>query len=72
MSQNRGRVEHEHHQRKVDCICVSALVRAVFSAQAAIDRVHRLNAPVTRIINQLKQDCQTGNLHQLLQIISVL
>jgi hypothetical protein len=41
------------------------------NAQVAISHiytVYRVNAPVTRIINQVKQDRRTGNLHCLLQI----
>jgi hypothetical protein len=38
-SRERERVKHERHQRKVVWDCVSALVPAGFSAQAAIDRV---------------------------------
>jgi hypothetical protein len=57
--------------RKVVWDCISSLVRAGFTAQVAIDRifnVYGLNAPVTRIINQMKRDRNAGNLHRSLQI----
>jgi hypothetical protein len=70
-SQERGRVKHKYHRRKVVWDCISGLVRAGFTAQVAIDRIYNVygvNAPVTRIINQMKRDRQTGNLHRSLQI----
>ena len=70
-SQERGGVKHKYYRRKVIWDCISALVRAGFTAQVAIDRIYNvygLNAPVTRIINQMKRDRDTGNLHRSLQI----
>ena len=70
-TQERGRVKYKYCRRKVVWDCISALVRAGFTAQVAIDRIYNvygLNAPVTRIINQMKRDRNAGNLHRSLQI----
>ena len=69
-SQERGKVKHKYYRRKVVWDCISALVRAGFTAQVAIDRiydVYGLNAPFTRISSQLKRDTHTGNLHRSLR-----
>jgi hypothetical protein len=55
--EERGRVKHKYHRRKVIWDCIGALVRAGFTAQVAIDRVYLVygeNTTVTRIINQMK------------------
>jgi hypothetical protein len=70
-SQERGRVKHKYHRRKAVWDCISALVRAGFTARVAIDRIYTvygIDTPVTSIINQLKRDRRTGNLHLSLQI----
>ena len=70
-SQERGRVKHKYYRRKAVWDCISALVRAGFTARVAIDRIYTvygIDTPVTSIINQLKRDRRTGNLHLSLQI----
>jgi hypothetical protein len=65
--EERGRVKHKYHQRKVVWDCIAALVRSGITAQVAIDRlyeVYGVNTTVTAIINRLKRDRQAGTMHQ--------
>jgi hypothetical protein len=52
------RVKPKYHRRKVVWDCISALVRAGFTAQVAIDRVYQLygkNTKFTRISNRMNE-----------------
>jgi hypothetical protein len=69
--EERGRVKHKYHRRKIVWDCVSAQVRAGVTAQVAIDRmyvVYGVNTTVTAIINRMKQDRQAGTVHPALQV----
>jgi hypothetical protein len=65
-STQRGRVKHKYHRRKIAWDSISTLVRAGCTGQVAIDRIYAIygvDTPVTTIINKLKLDRCTGNLH---------
>lgn len=69
--EERGRVKHKYHRRKVVWDCVSRLIRAGLTANVACDRIYQVygvSTPVTRIINNMKRDARNGTLHQLLQV----
>jgi hypothetical protein len=66
MSTERGRVKHKYPQRKIAWDYISTLVRAGCTGQVAIDHIYTIygvGTPVTTIINKLKQDQCTDNLH---------
>jgi hypothetical protein len=68
--EERGKVKHKHHRRKIVWDCIATLVPYV-TAQIAIDRVYQVygaNTTVTRIINKMKQDRQASTVPPLLQV----
>jgi hypothetical protein len=69
--QERGKVKHKYHRRKVAWDCIATLVRDGVTVTVAIDRIYEVygaNTNVTRIINRMKQDRQAGTVHPSLQI----
>jgi hypothetical protein len=65
-STERGRVKHKYHGRKITWDSISMLVRAGCTGQVAIDCIYAIygvDTPVTTIINKLKQEGRTRNLH---------
>jgi hypothetical protein len=69
--EERGRVKHKYHQRKIVWDCISSQVHAGVMAQVAIYHVHvvyGVNTMVTTIINRMKQDRQAGTMHPSLQV----
>ena len=55
----RGRVKHKFHRRKVVWDLISGLVRQGLTANAAIDRIYSVygaQTSVTKIINAVKFD----------------
>jgi hypothetical protein len=69
--EERGRVKHKYHRRKVVWDCISQLIRAGLTADVACDRIYQVygvSTPVTTIINNMKRDARNGTLHQLLQV----
>jgi len=69
--EERGRVKHKYHRRKVVWDCVSRLIRAGLTSDVACDRIYQVygvSTTVTAIINRMKRDVQNGTLHQLLQV----
>jgi hypothetical protein len=69
--EERGRVKHKYHRRKVVWDCISQLIRAGLTADIACDRIYQVygvSTPVTTIINNMKRDARNGTLHQLLQV----
>jgi len=62
-TEERGRNKYSYHRRKVVWEKIAELVRAGWTAQAAIDRIHAAygaNASVTTIINQMRRDRHHG------------
>ena len=69
--EERGRVKHKYHRRKVVWDLVSRLINAGLTAQVACDRLYNVygdDKTVTTIINRLKQDTRNGTLHVTLQV----
>jgi hypothetical protein len=60
----RGRVKHKYHRRKMVWDLISILVRGGLTAlQVAIDRIYDFYGradSVTTIINKMKNDCGNG------------
>jgi hypothetical protein len=59
----RGKNKYSYHRRKVVWDKIAELVRAGWTAQAAIDRIYTVygaNATVTTIINQMRNDRRHG------------
>ena len=69
--QERGKVKHKYHRRKVVWDCIARLIRAGSTADVAINTIlaiYGANTTVTQIINQMKHDRQAGTLHASLQV----
>jgi hypothetical protein len=69
--EERGRVKHKYHRRKVVWDLVSRLVRAGLTAQVACDRIYTVygdDKTVTYIINRIKEDTKNNALHVTLQV----
>ena len=67
----RGKVKHKYHRRKVVWDLISQLIRSGLTAQVACDRIYNVygeGATVTSIINRLKVDIRNGTLHSILQV----
>jgi hypothetical protein len=67
-SNERGRVKHKCHRRKIVWDLISTLVRGGLTAQAAIDRIcdhYGRNHCVTMIINMMKNDRRNGTVFPL-------
>jgi hypothetical protein len=59
----RGRVKHKYHRRKMVWDLISILVRGGLTAQVAIDRIYDFYGraeSVTTIINKMKNDRRNG------------
>jgi hypothetical protein len=68
--EERGRVKHKYHRRKVVWDCESRLIRGGLTSEEASDRIYQVygaSTTVTTIINHVKRDV-CGTLHQLLQV----
>lgn len=67
----RGQVKYSYHRRKVVWDKIAELIRAGHTAQTAVDLIYEayggVNIPVTRIINQMRRDKQTGG-HPMLHV----
>jgi hypothetical protein len=64
----RDKVKHKYHRRKMVWDLISTLVRGGLTAQVAIDRIYDLYGradSVTTIINKLKKDRRNGILFPL-------
>ena len=69
--EERGKVKHKYHRRKVVWDLISRLIRAGLTAQVACDRIYNVygdNKTVTYIINRIKTDTKNGTLHASLQV----
>ena len=69
--EEKGRVKHKYHRRKVVWDLVSLLINSGLTAQVACDRIYNVygdDKPVTYIINRLKEDKKSGALHVTLQV----
>ena len=64
--EERGRVKHKYHRRKIIWDLVASMIRTGLNAQLAYDRIYDVYGQattVTNIINSIKRDCRNGNLH---------
>ena len=66
----RGRDKYKYHRRKVGWEQISFMIRVGHTAQTAIDRIYQVygganNRSITTIINQIRNDRQTGGNPQL-------
>lgn len=69
--EERGRVKHKYHRRKVVWDLVSRLINSGLTAQVACDRIYNVygdDKTVTYIINKLKADSRNNALHVTLQV----
>ena len=69
-TQERGQNKFKYSRRKVVWDTISGLIRAGLSADVACDRLYAVygqNMSVTRIINALRHDKKTMNVHPSLQ-----
>jgi Transcriptional activator of glycolytic enzymes len=70
-AQERGRCKFKYCRRNFVWKLIVKLVNAGITAQAACDRIYNIygeGASVTTIINKLKKDIQTNNLHHTLRV----
>jgi hypothetical protein len=66
--QERGRVKHKHHRRKILWDLILTLVRGGLTAQVAIDRIYGhygRSDSVTLIISKMKNDRRNGTVFPL-------
>ena len=66
-TEERGKVKHKYHRRKVVWDLISRLIRAGHTACDRIYNVYGQDKSVTYIINKLKNDRRNGTLHVDLQ-----
>jgi len=69
--EERGKVKHKYHRRKIVWDRIRLLINAGYTAQVACDRiygVYGLSATVTAIINGLKKDIRNNTLHEDLRV----